>query len=434
MIWVVFVVIFVGVMSIKQSLPFEIEGIDFKCRSVLCTYPKIMKNSLFHIVVGTAHVSYFPLLVNRVCEAFQSCIGVGNMKIILHSENEESVNSSAFLQGSEFLNRLYIPYTTWVGTFTADRKMLQTFKLLKEYNSSTYVYQTDIDEVPDSRTLASAMLELKRGECDAIKATWVDRLSIDGTLNPVKLQGDWTLAQQFPLRCRISPQFVGSRTEKVIMYNAAYRIDGGHHEVWCSPLQGTFMKSIDTIHNKIDINNNSSHLNSLNANNNNHTDAFVLSNNNNSIKKLEYYDICKKHIKGRNKHKFAYDIISALPINTYQPAKYCKTTVLLDHYKFVDGIQSYLKTRYVTYKEKGLYWWTDSWRFLTHIERHHNSICVNCKVSQCFNTLNSTIVEADPDKSFWCGRGAQPCVDLLGRKIIDIDPTYKRGRRPIPNP
>jgi len=110
-----------------------------------------------------------------------------------------------------------------------------------------------------------------------------------------------------------------------------------------------------------------------------------------------------------------------LPKNVDHPAIYCPTVVTLDHFKFVDGLQSYLKTRWQTYKSNHLAWWKDSWRFLTHIERNNNTICVDCSKSKCYNTLNGKKLAAIPSKKFYCGKDRQSCSTLAGFHMNDVD-------------
>jgi hypothetical protein len=235
----------------QRSIPFYLTDINFGCPSVACKYP-FLEDSVFHLVVGTNHDSYFPTLVNRVCEAFQKCMHVDNMKIILQASSKELSEAASFVQGSVFLQSLGIKHEVWTGTFTGDKKMLHTYRTLKGTRRDAFIYQTDIDEIPDPRTLKKALKQLEAGECNAIRAKWADRLAIDGALNPIVLDGNRTMQRQFPLRCRISPNFVGQRIEKIVVYSANYRIDGGHHEVWCSPLSGLGAKGAKNLKAQLD--------------------------------------------------------------------------------------------------------------------------------------------------------------------------------------
>ena len=214
-------------VSGKKSVGFELKDVGFTCEKVKCTFPDLMQNAILHFVVGTGHMSYFPLLVNRVCEAHQKCMLAENMKIVLHTVSNTTKEGVEYQKGASFLQSLNIPYETWVGTFTADKKMFQSFKTLAPHQSpETFIYQTDVDEIPGDVSLKRALEELANGECDAIKARWIDRLAADGSLAPVTFDGGKSMQEQFPLRCRISPQFVGSRTEKILVYNSKFRVDG----------------------------------------------------------------------------------------------------------------------------------------------------------------------------------------------------------------
>lgn len=402
---------------LQRSIPFHLADINFGCPSVQCKFP-LMQDATFHLVVGTNHESYFPTLVNRVCEAFQKCISVKNMKIIVQAASKDLTNTPSFVQGSVFLHSLGIKYIIWAGTFTGDKKMLHTFRALKDVDENSFIYQTDIDEIPDPKTLKRAMEQLASGKCNAIRARWADRLALGGELKPITLSGNSSMGDQFPLRCRISPNFVGQRVEKVIVYSAAYRIDGGHHEVWCSPLSGLGSKGAKSLKAQLE------EEAALKSGNLTVTDMMkvltVNSGEDNENVTSNYRRICSQHIKGRQKQAYYRDIMDALPEGVEYPAKYCSQIVILDHFKFVEGMQSYLRTRWETYRAKNIPWWTDSWRFLTHIERHNNTVCVDCVPSKCYNAHTRKKLAIDRTKKFYCGIHGQPCSTPDGFHITDV--------------
>jgi hypothetical protein len=52
------------------------------------------------------------------------------------------------------------------GIFSADEKMINSYKLLSESTTPSYnklIYHSDIDEIPDKDTLNQALLELQSG-------------------------------------------------------------------------------------------------------------------------------------------------------------------------------------------------------------------------------------------------------------------------------
>ena len=86
-------------------------------------------------------------------------------------------------------------------------------------NFSRLIYHVDLDEVPDVIQMRTAALEIERGECDAIRGYWCDRVSAQGTMNSVKLSGTNNLQDQFPLRCNFSINYMPERTTlKILAY------------------------------------------------------------------------------------------------------------------------------------------------------------------------------------------------------------------------
>ena len=373
--------------NFTSSNGFTMPDINFNCPAKRCKYASMMNHTAFHVVVGTNHDNYFPLFVHRVCDAFQKCIPQRNFRIILHTNSDNDEQKAQYAPAVHFLEKLNIDYTLWVGVFTADDKMLNTFKALQgDRDPKFFVYQTDIDEIPDPTTFNRALKELKSGSCDAIAGRWVDRLAPGGQLNNVLLDLNKTLSDQFPLRCRISNKFSVGFVEKVLMYNSLYRLDGGHHEIWCSP-RAHVAQQVEKEVKKKDINRG-----------------------NISYSSEEYKSLCTSHIKTRKKVNLKNDIFGTIGSVT-SPARYCKTIVAIDHFKFVGGIKQYLDTRWRTYKAKGLLWWGDSYRTLVHIERHNQTICTDCPGSRCVDTTggNHTPIEVDPNKIFYCGVDVKQC-------------------------
>ena len=59
-------------------------------------------------------------------------------------------------------------------------KHLEAYKWATSPKS--YLYHSDLDEVPDSKYLQQAVMELETGTCDAIRGVWRDRSTMDGSL------------------------------------------------------------------------------------------------------------------------------------------------------------------------------------------------------------------------------------------------------------
>ena len=92
-----------------------------------------------------------------------------SLQITLHSVNSDiKVRSRSYKKSIEFLNEIKIPFSEWNGEFNPVNKMYHSFSIFENVSSSErLIYHTDLDEVPDTRSLGRALLELERGECDA---------------------------------------------------------------------------------------------------------------------------------------------------------------------------------------------------------------------------------------------------------------------------
>lgn len=308
----------------------------------------------------------FDFMVYRICEAFQKCILRENFKITLHSKEKEFKSGlNNYLKSIMFLKELRVPYTEWTGSFDPSAKMRHSFTEFKGITSrDSIVYHTDLDEIPDSRSFGRALEELDRGECDAILGFWRDRVEENGKLNKVDISSSSkSLHEQFPLRCHISENFVGGgMTKKTLAYRANLRVDGGQHQVWCSKLGKKELKdNLDMYKMHLEKSKGYSP----------HEEEFY---------RGKYEQTCIDHIEDRSKEDLKDYIMSHLPYNTITP-RYCKTSVLIDHFKFIDGLRKYLYDRMKTYKQKKLTWWRDSARFLRFI-RLHKGICTNYNDSE----------------------------------------------------
>ena len=119
-------------------------------------------------------------------------------------------------------------------------------------NPHKFIYHTDLDEIPDTVQLSKALRELTTGKCDAIRALWRERATLDGRLTSMDLgtkinplagsknlfsDGALALYTQYPMRCNISANFmVAFTTKKIIVYRSNMRLTSGQHDVWCDKL------------------------------------------------------------------------------------------------------------------------------------------------------------------------------------------------------
>lgn len=449
----------------KRSNEFYAASIDYRCPSIPCE-TTILQDAYFHVIIGTNHPSAFPLMVFKICEVVQKCMQVDKMVIVLHSnasmarsqhvQDPQSVQKAAdsgviikpamrkklkeaaalnsggggdipedtgvgggvdrskpIYQFTSFLNEISVPFVEWIDdSFTANSKMLTSFRLLEELNvlsNSQLVYQLDIDEFPQREQFNAALSELASGECDAVMAEWRDRLHNDGSLimpaipteegrrnaaaaaaatdrlghtttgaaqQSPKLNNHLELHQQFPLRCRMSDKFVGGgKTTKTIVYRANYRLDGGHHEVWCDRAVTNLTRVIFDYR----------------------TNETIVRH---AAPSEERRLACIDHIRERNKGPLGRAILKALPKQAARP-RYCPTVVTLDHYKFTAGLLDYLQERYETYRTKGLHWWRDSYKFIGHLRYHHNTMCVRCAEAKCRFADTGRKVSVNPSETFF---------------------------------
>jgi len=202
---------------------FRNTAINYTCSPVSCSsHPRVMRESLFHFIAGVEHRSNFPLMVYRVCEAFQWCIPPSSgFKISIHYEGH--AEPKMFRPVLRFFQSLRISPDQWVGpgaSFSANNKMVRYLdKMHNVSNFSRLIYHVDLDEFPDVIKMRAAALEIERGECDAIRGYWCDRVSAQGTMNSVKLSGTNNLQEQFPLRCNFSINYMPERTTlKILAY------------------------------------------------------------------------------------------------------------------------------------------------------------------------------------------------------------------------
>mmetsp|Transcript_17800 Transcript_17800/g.17135 ORF Transcript_17800/g.17135 Transcript_17800/m.17135 type:complete len:445 (-) Transcript_17800:46-1380(-) len=404
-----------GISDKRVSVGFRSRLLDFTCPSVLCLQGTNL-DIYMHFVAGVDHKSGFALLVHKTCESLKLCISREKFYIILHSENLASTlssplpfavtttnrtvydrenvdhgNKSIFQISTFFLEALGINHVSlWEGEFSSEKKMMRYLNLVKHLNSSrSIIYHSDVDEFPDSNLLTKALLELKNGSCDAIIGRWRDRISASGYPTDVlitpSIQNDdkkrnrqptsfrtdtkatdakatlFSLKSQFPMRCHFSSNFMPERTtKKVLVYRSNLRVSSGQHSVWCD---------ISTGVNKTKKTNETMSSKDLNMKDN--------------IKAWNYKEACSKHVSRRaDKSTRTEDILDLLPPQTSRP-RICRTQVLIDHYKWVTGVELHLFKRAVSYKKQGLDWWRQSYAILDHMRANKGRICTSCQEMGC---------------------------------------------------
>lgn len=218
----------------RMSRGFELNELNYTCSSRECSVEphaglELLQRAYFHMIVGVDHPMTAPLLLHRICDAFQHCFGSENFRLILHrNENEIDTTAEQFKLIENIVDFLGIPYVVWTGTFSPDYKMRASYELLQNISDTKkIIYHTDIDEVPDLSLFLQALNEIAENICDAISGYWKERVARDGSLAIVSLSGSNSLDHQFPLRCKISDNVVGGgMTRKTVAYRSNFRVSG----------------------------------------------------------------------------------------------------------------------------------------------------------------------------------------------------------------
>ena len=91
------------------------------------------------------------------------------------------------------------------------------------------------------------------------------------------------------------------------------------------------------------------------------------------------------HIAARadktTKDSYIYKLIPHLKARP----RICNNVVIIDHYKFINGVQEHLTERMNSYKNLGLVWWKQSAEILDDIKKHDNKLCtVKCPKFKCY--------------------------------------------------
>jgi len=375
----------------SQAIVFETTGL--RCPSEPCTSASFSK-VYFHMIVGVNHQIAPNLLAHRLCAALQMCVPPERILLVLQRQSKDKTNN--YKQCKKVMKDAGVNhFDDWIGDFDPNQKMAKTYSILQNLTSSNdLIFHTDLDEFPDRDTLAQAIQEIDANACDAIQALWVDRLDENGALR--QLQADSSVDTQFPLRCDMSTNFVGGQfTRKTILYRGPFRLDGGQHDVWCDRdgISGDKKKqmiqqgdwSFDQAGPEYNMQN-----------------------------EWNYRKACHRHIMARNKGDEFDMIMNYLGKVPYRP-RICKTTVILDHYKWTAGIREYLYKRAIEYRDRGLHWWRDSRDILLHLQHHEGFFCVHCEESACRDVRVGYNISIKPDEIFFSRR------DHYGRRPQAIE-------------
>lgn len=388
-----------------------------------------LASRFMHTITGVDHKSSFPLLVYRICEALMWCIKPERFYVVLHKNSETQTSKdmkdrfrprprveghpvdqtvSTFEESIQFLASLSIMKErrnlfVWDGDFTSDKKMMRTLMLLRHLNDSQqFVYHSDLDEFPDRQRLSYALTELRSGSCDVIIGYWRDRISLSGYPTEVTLQQ--SLEGQFPISCRFSSKFMPRRTtQKMLVYRANTRATSGQHSLWCdvpihlsgrSSTEGYLYDETNATNHRTDtlgtkhfvrgrVHGRQGEGGQGNGGQGRGSKGGTGGARDASDDLWKRTRACVRHVAIRaDKSTPARMILDLLPVMPHKPRQ-CKTKVPIDHYKFVSGVEMYLFKRAVSYKQKGLGWWRQSYNILDHMRQHQGRVCTSCPDMNC---------------------------------------------------
>jgi hypothetical protein len=129
------------------------------------------------------------------------------------------------------LDTFHIPYRLWLEQYSSEKLMKIRYEMLNTAAWGDWIIHADSDELHEYgvksvvKFLAQADLE----GVNEIKGTLVDRVSATGELSPI--QPDQDIFQQYPNKCQVIKNVVGSRDTKAMAYKSYWRTDRGNHQV-----------------------------------------------------------------------------------------------------------------------------------------------------------------------------------------------------------
>eukprot|EP00240_Pyramimonas_obovata_P004015 CAMPEP_0118947022 /NCGR_PEP_ID=MMETSP1169-20130426/45240_1 /TAXON_ID=36882 /ORGANISM="Pyramimonas obovata, Strain CCMP722" /LENGTH=358 /DNA_ID=CAMNT_0006893145 /DNA_START=125 /DNA_END=1198 /DNA_ORIENTATION=- len=129
------------------------------------------------------------------------------------------------------LDSYNITYRLWLDQYSSEKLMKIRYELLNKAAWNDWIIHADSDELHDYG-VKSVVKYLGHAESEGvneIKGTLVDRVSASGELTPISPYGD--IFQQYPLKCQVIKNLVGSRDVKAMAYKAYWRTDRGNHQV-----------------------------------------------------------------------------------------------------------------------------------------------------------------------------------------------------------
>lgn len=293
----------------------------------------------FHGVFETHRPSSYALVVHHICRALHLCITRSNFRIALHN----SKSTHEFLMAKKFLTNLQIPHRVWTREFdTYSINNVRRLMLVDVTTRDKFIWQVDSDEfVPlDAmkaimRSAISSALYLPNDGCSFFKGDLIDRLPIDGSL--VNITINTNLETDFPLACDIKKEMEKAEFRKLILYAGDQRPWIGNHKLLCEG----------------------------------------------EVNATSCYDTMRQKV---NKHLFpSMPVPQHIPTGCllYDRNLRMKLSVVINHYKYVWGVEEYLANRVKRFKEKKIKWASESEDYLKAMRDNGGIIDVHDPTYHC---------------------------------------------------
>jgi hypothetical protein len=294
----------------------------------ICQNELQMKNIYFHSVFDVSKPSSVSLTVKQICRALSLCINKKNFRIVLNvskTYNREYTQFMSYKSLVMFLESLSINFSTWLGNFDTYALTEIRMKSLSDVNDyNDIIFQVDADEFPifdmnnNTNTINNSINKslinkiLNDNKCDVVYGKLLDAISSSKKL--INVTWDKPLDEQFSSVCDAKKHVEHANAHKLILYRGIYRPLPGNHRLRC--------------------------------------------------------EISSYSIEECNKSNN-----TLIPKITKKP-KNCYNYLKIKHYKYVWGIEEYLKNRAYLFKKAHIPWYKESLSALNYLRNSNGTICL----------------------------------------------------------
>lgn len=295
------------------------------------------ENIYFHAIFEMTRPSSYPLFVHQICRALYMCIPTQQFRIALHRPTNGPYY--IFDRSVNFILSKGINYRVWEQQFdTISINFLRNIMLRDIFLPSNIIWQADADEFVDLQQFGSMITNmLERPDCDYFRGDLVDRLPRSGALINITMRTD--LSKAFELRCDIKQIMEKAEFRKLILYRGDQRPWLGNHRLFCD-------------------------------------------------RKFHNVTGCIKYMSERIPQK----LFKMTPIPAKLPVA-CQLTglnsknIVIDHYKYVWGVQDYLEKRIDAFQKKKISWASESVKALHVLQSNNGKIDVSDSSYNCHKVL-----------------------------------------------